>query len=118
VFKRLWLNVSADVGTSSYYSEIAMVQTLDNLRRDGTLDTIAYLERIPEKLVPRKQELIEALRNGAAGGAGEDKPDGGGGGAYAELGDQRFAALPGGMQGRFEALPGVAQRALLRQKGE
>ena len=39
-----------------------MVQTLDNLRRDGVLELIDYLERIPDKLIPRKQELIESIR--------------------------------------------------------
>ena len=36
-FKHLWLNLRVDVGATTYYSEIAMTQTLDNLRRDGTL---------------------------------------------------------------------------------
>lgn len=62
VFKQLWLNISADVGAATAYSEIAMVQTLDKLRRDGTLDIIQYLERMPDKLIARKQELIAALR--------------------------------------------------------
>jgi hypothetical protein len=39
-----------------------MVQTLDNLRKDGTLDVIDYLERLPDKLLPRRQELIDKLR--------------------------------------------------------
>ena len=39
-----------------------MVQTLDNLRRDGTLSIIEYLERMPDKLITRKQELIESLK--------------------------------------------------------
>jgi len=60
--KKLWLNVSVEVGATTRYSEIAMVQTLDNLRRDGTLDLIAYLERIPDRLIPRKQELIDDLK--------------------------------------------------------
>ena len=62
VFKHLWLNISVDVGATTYYSEIAMVQTLDNLRRDGTLNIIEYLERMPDKLITRKQELIESLK--------------------------------------------------------
>ena len=33
-----------------------------NLRRDGVLELIDYLERIPDKLIPRKQELIESIR--------------------------------------------------------
>lgn len=61
-FKHLWLNTSVNVGATTYYSEIAMVQTLDNLHRDGTLDTIDYLERLPDKLLPRKDELIQKMR--------------------------------------------------------
>ena len=61
-FKRLWFNVACDAGSTTYYSEIAMVQTLDNLRRDGTLDVIDYLERLPDKLLPRKDELVAKMR--------------------------------------------------------
>lgn len=64
--KRLWFNIDAQVGATTYYSEIAMVQTLDNLRRDGTLEIIDYLERIPDKLIPRKQELIDAIKKRTA----------------------------------------------------
>ena len=62
VFKDLFFRIRVDVGASSYFSEIAMTQTLDKLRQDGTLDMIQYLERIPDKLIPKKQELIDALR--------------------------------------------------------
>jgi hypothetical protein len=61
-FKRLWLCCRADVGAANYYSEIATVQTLDNLRREGVLDMLQYLERIPDRLIPRKAELIESLK--------------------------------------------------------
>lgn len=62
-FKHLFLNVRADVGASTYFSEIAMVQTLDNLRANGTLEILDYLERIPDKLIPRKAELIEQVKS-------------------------------------------------------
>ena len=61
-FKHLWLKVRADVGATTQFSEIAMVQTLDNLRTNGTLEIIDYLERIPDKLIPKKQELIENVK--------------------------------------------------------
>ena len=60
--KHLWFNISVNSGSTTFYSEIAMVQTLDNLRRDGTLEVLDYLERIPDKLIPRKQELIDAIK--------------------------------------------------------
>lgn len=61
-FKHLYLNTRVNVGATTYYSEIAMVQTLDNLRRDGVLSMVQYLERVPERLVPQKDELIEDLK--------------------------------------------------------
>ena len=62
VFKDLWLKVGCDVGESAYFSEITLTETLDNLRREGVLDLVQYLERVPEKMVPRKQELIDELK--------------------------------------------------------
>ncbi len=61
-FKDLWLRLRVDVGAASYYSEVAMTQTLDNLRNSGVLDMIQYLERVPDRLIPRKDELIEELK--------------------------------------------------------
>jgi hypothetical protein len=60
--KRLFLNVRVDVGSSTAYSEIAMMQTLDNLRTAQMIDVIDYLERVPDKLIPRKQELVDKLK--------------------------------------------------------
>lgn len=60
--KHLYLNVGVSAGATTYYSEISMTQTLDNLRKDGILDVIEYLERVPDKLIPRKSELIEEIR--------------------------------------------------------
>ena len=111
-FKNLWFNVRVNAGASTYYSEIAMVQTLDNLRRDGTLEVIDYLERIPDKLIPRKAELVRSLRERA--GTGQMPQSGGGepifGGALSE--DKVRASLPTSMQKRYDELPTVAQSAL------
>ena len=68
VFKHLWLNFHCDVGATTYFSEIAMTQTLDNLRKDGTLDVLQYLERLPDQLIPKKQELINEIRGKIAEG--------------------------------------------------
>ena len=119
VFRRLWLNVSVDVGATTYYSEIAMVQTLDNLRHDGTLNVIEYLERMPDKLITRKQELIGALKarmgteeTAASGKAGTQTETN-----YAVGGEldaaKQLSQLPTGMQAKYNSLPKVAQRALV-----
>jgi hypothetical protein len=60
--KRIFLNVRVDVGSATAYSEIAMMQTLDNLRTAQLIDVIDYLERVPDKLIPRKQELVDKLK--------------------------------------------------------
>jgi len=63
-FKRLkgmWLHIKADVGASTYYSEIASLQTLDNLLNAGKIEFIDYLKRIPDEILPKKEELIKKL---------------------------------------------------------
>ena len=120
--KNLWLNIRADVGATTYYSELAMVQTLANLRRDGVLALIADLERIPDKLIPRKSELIASIKKRmtdqqaqqpvqAMGGAGSGAPAMGGPIDQ----DKALASLSGNMQAKYESLPKVAQRALSRK---
>ena len=100
-FRELWFHISADVGATSYYSEIAMVQTLHNLRKDGVIDIIDYLERIPDSLISRKDELIDKLKeklNGTEGGTGALT-------AGTVPGAAEIAALTGGVPG---ALAGIA----------
>ena len=139
VLKKLYLNVSIDAGATTYYSEIAMVQTLDNLRRDGTLDIISYLERIPEKLIPRKQELIEDLKNKALQAQAQQQDDPNapvmGGeknappasrvgsvppGSLPAMGgkldtDKAVSTMPHSIQAKFNNLPRSAQKALVQQ---
>ena len=143
-FKHLWFNVRVNAGATTYYSEIAMVQTLDNLRRDGTLEIIDYLERIPDKLIPRKAELVRELRQRAAmqtgspasaGGIAPGSMKAGGGGAKSSspvsMGsggsssptvggplseDKAVANLPASMQAKYDTMPSSAQRSL-RQIG-
>ena len=111
-FKNLWFNVRVNAGATTYYSEIAMVQTLDNLRHDGILEAVDYLERIPDKYIPRKAELIQDLRKRALTAA----PAMGGGNVPLVGGplsqDKALANLPAGVQTRFDSLPGAAQRSL------
>jgi len=48
-----------DVGASTYYSEIAATQTLDNLLVNGHIDIIDYLERVPDDRIPGRRALLE-----------------------------------------------------------
>lgn len=58
LLKDIWYTIETDVGESSYYSEIASLQTLDNLLNNGMIEFIDYLKRIPSNVIPQKQELI------------------------------------------------------------
>ena len=116
-FKNLWFNVRVNAGATTYYSEIAMVQTLDNLRHDGLLEALDYLERIPDKYIPRKAELIQDLRKRALTAAPAMGAPGAPmiGGPLSE--DKALANLPAGVQTRFDQLPGSAQRSLKQLGG-
>lgn len=60
--KDMWLNVKADVGASSYFSELASLSTLDNLLQNGLIEFVDYLKRIPDEIIPNKQELINDIQ--------------------------------------------------------
>ena len=59
--KGMWLHIKTDVGNSSYFSEVASVQTLDNLLNNGMIEFVEYLKRIPDEIIPNKQELITSI---------------------------------------------------------
>ena len=61
--KNMWLHVKADVGAASYFSEIASLQTLDNLLNTGLIEFVDYLKRVPDEIIPNKQELITDIEN-------------------------------------------------------
>jgi CDP-glycerol glycerophosphotransferase (TagB/SpsB family) len=52
----------ADVGESSYWSEIASLQTLDSLLDREKIEFIDYLERVPDEYIPQKEELISKIK--------------------------------------------------------
>ncbi len=65
-FRHLYFSTRVDVGSGNTYALPAMVQTLDNMRREGILEVVDYLERVPDTLVPKRQELIRKLKAAAA----------------------------------------------------
>ena len=84
--KHLYFSSKVDVGSGNVYSLAAQLQTLDGLRREGVIEIVDYLERIPDSILPRRQELIQKLKTAAAqmhGGvpAGQALPMEGAGGA-------------------------------------
>ena len=67
-----------DVGASSYYSEIAAMQTLDNLLKGGHITALQYLERIPDGYVPARRALINEMKAAQENGAQNASPERGG----------------------------------------
>jgi hypothetical protein len=114
-FRDLWLKLRVDVGASSCFSEIAMTQTLDNLRANGTLDVIQYLERVPDRLIPRKAELVAELKKARQEMTEQQAP------AKhvplpGELSDDKIlAGEPARIQAAYESLPAVARRAIVKK---
>lgn len=74
VLKKINISLKLDVGASSYWSEIASMQTLDNLMMRGKIDLIDYLERVPDGYIIKKQELLNKLK-GASEGTDKTKQD-------------------------------------------
>ena len=59
------MELKLDVGASSYWSEMASVQTLDNLLMQDKITIEEYLERIPDGYIPKRQELIASRKQAA-----------------------------------------------------
>lgn len=61
-------SIDLDAGASSYWSEIANMQTLDNLLMQGKIPTSEYLRRLPNGQISDRERLIaitEAAERGA-----------------------------------------------------
>ena len=62
VLEQVPLSIKLDVGGSAYWSEIAQMQTLDNLLMNGQINVVDYLERVPNGYISNQEELIQTLR--------------------------------------------------------
>lgn len=74
--------IKLDAGASSYWSEIANMQTLDNLLMNNHITLKQYLERLPSGYISKKNELIQDII------AQETPPTSGGTGFSKETIDQ------------------------------
>ena len=57
------VTIKLDVGASTYYSEIASIQTLENLLMQQQIDVVQFLERLPDDYVPGRLQLISDIKN-------------------------------------------------------
>lgn len=61
ILKDFPIAIKQDVGASSYWSEMANMQTLDNLLMNKHITLKQYLERLPNGYISKKQELIRDI---------------------------------------------------------
>lgn len=59
LLKEVQMAVKQDVGASSYWSEMASMQTLDNLLTNKLITPKQYIERLPNGYIVKKQELLD-----------------------------------------------------------
>ena len=59
--REIQLAIKQDVGASSYWSEMASMQTLDNLLMNKHITLKQYLERLPNGYISKKQELLDEI---------------------------------------------------------
>lgn len=95
ILKSIPFTIGLDAGAASYWSEIAAMQTLDNLLMQGKISTVEYLKRLPAGQITDKEALISALQQEqqmamgqqmtAMQGGQEDAVSIRGGGGYGEL---------------------------------
>jgi len=81
VFAETPMDLKLDVGASSYWSETAAMQTLDNLLMQDKITIVQYLKRLPAGYVPDLQGLIKEKEQELAAmqmQAQAMPPDGGG----------------------------------------
>lgn len=102
MLKNIPCSVDLDAGAASYWSEIAAMQTLDNLLMQGKIDTIEYLKRLPAGQITDKEALISVLQQEkqmqmAAAGMVPPEGNGGRGGAAGVVdgGNQPVRGGPG-----------------------
>ena len=62
LLQQMKLKLKIDVGPSSYWSEIASAQTLDNLLQNDKITFIQYLERQVKGFIPKTKELIDEAK--------------------------------------------------------
>lgn len=105
------MTIKLDVGASSYWSEIASMQTLDNLLMNGQITIDEYLERVPSGYIPKKEELIQAHKQPPMmGGMMPGMP--GSPDATPTAGSPQAQILPGQMEVRGGGGYGALQRAI------
>ena len=59
--RSLLLDIRAEVGAGEPFSEQNVIETLDNLYKNGVIDKKQYLSRLPQGSVPQLEQLLQEL---------------------------------------------------------
>lgn len=62
MLKEIPLTIEQEIGASSYWSEMASMQTMDNLLMNNLITPEQYIERLPSGYIRMKEELLADLR--------------------------------------------------------
>ena len=83
--KAIPCSIDLDAGASSYWAEIANVQTLDNLLMQGKIPTREYLRRLPNGQISDRESLIALMEAAERGQPVRLLPDGETGGGASPM---------------------------------
>lgn len=61
IVRKVQVGIRQDVGASSYWSEMASMQTLDNLLMNKLITPAQYIERLPSGYITKKEALLAEL---------------------------------------------------------
>ena len=76
ILENVPLSIDLDAGASSYWSEIANMQTLDNLLMQNKIPTSEYLRRLPKGQITDRESLIALTRAAERGEMAQMMPSG------------------------------------------
>jgi hypothetical protein len=102
--ENIYLSTKVDVGATTYWNEIAMIQTLDNLLKEGHINFKQYLERVPADYITMKNELLRDIEE-AIQQQMQAQPDM----------NSIVAGMSPEMQQQFATLPPDEQQALIQE---
>lgn len=68
--RQVRMGIKQDVGASSYWSEMASMQTMDNLLINKLITPEQYVERLPSGYITKREELLSELRSARMGDMG------------------------------------------------
>jgi hypothetical protein len=116
--KDIYLSTKVDVGATTYWNEIAMIQTLDNLLASQRIEFIDYLERVPDDYITDKSGLLAKEKEKMAmmeqqaqmQAQAQSQPM-----AQGDEVSQMLEQLPLDVRAQFESLPPEEQQAMMAE---